>query len=106
MPAFAQAELKQIGRKMACNEYFGASLAVMPVFARTEMWQIGRKMLCNEYFGASLSERGFDYDELSYVFISIHQIFSFCKSALCPKMIANLIILEDEQCNLADPLSI
>ena len=25
MPAFAQAELKQIGRKMACNEYFGAS---------------------------------------------------------------------------------
>ena len=26
MAPFARAELEQIGRKMACNEYFGASL--------------------------------------------------------------------------------
>jgi len=32
-----------------------AMLAVMAPFARAELEQIGRKMVCNEYSGASLT---------------------------------------------------
>ena len=36
-------------------------LAVMPPFARAELEQIGRKMACNEYFGASMGANRTEY---------------------------------------------
>jgi len=50
MSAFTQTELEQIGRKMACNEYFGASLGLLYVGKRNHEhngYDAGQGNACN-----------------------------------------------------------
>jgi len=46
MVPFARAELEQISRKMACNEYFGASLALSSPHDDTRLLKISVFVVC------------------------------------------------------------
>jgi len=48
MAPFARAELEQIGRKMACNEYFGASLDDVAGIRVCAGWYMDRQVV--EFF--------------------------------------------------------
>jgi len=46
MPPFARADLEQIGRKMACNEYIGASLDTFATLSAVRFFALLRMTGC------------------------------------------------------------
>jgi len=62
-----------------------ALLAVMVPFTRAELEQIGRKMACNEYFGASPAQINWKRNLTVYETGEKHSLSGACLGIIPPK---------------------